>query len=361
MKRLDSIQMLRGVAALAVVVFHICTLSKDYANGVFFQPFTLIGNAGVDLFFVISGFVMAATTYDTFDTPGAPARFAIHRFSRIYPPYWILSVFVFAYYLYDPAGVNAEHGGVDLAASFWLTPGPLLPLIPVAWTLVHEVMFYAVFFVAMCILPHRQLGRALVVWASLIGLNMLTAFASPASALTTYLLHPFNLEFIGGTLIGLHYRRAGVLPRGLSAGITTVAIALFLMIAVYLQSAGAAAMASVPARISLFAIPSLLLVVGCLGLRFASHQSMGPLTRMGDYSYSLYLVHILIIHFAYRLITKKLEIVLGFWSAGALAIGLLFTSLGVGWLFYRFVETPSCAAVLSKLTDLREQKYLASK
>lgn len=49
MNRLDSIQMLRGVAALPVVIFHICTLSTDYANGVLFAPFTLIGNAGVDL------------------------------------------------------------------------------------------------------------------------------------------------------------------------------------------------------------------------------------------------------------------------------------------------------------------------
>ncbi len=84
---------------------------------------------------------MAATTHDRFDSPGMARRFAIHGLSRIYPPYWALSVVLLAYHLYNPAGVNAKQGGADLVLSFLLRPSPLLPLLPVAWTLVHEVFF----------------------------------------------------------------------------------------------------------------------------------------------------------------------------------------------------------------------------
>lgn len=145
MNRLSGIQLLRGLAAFVVVLFHIGVLSNDYAGGVLYAPFMLVGSAGVDLFFVISGFVMAATTADVFDTRGAAARFAVHRFARVYPSYWLLLVPLLAFYLLNPAGVNSKQGGVDLWASFLLTPSPYLPLLPVAWTLVHEVAFYAVF------------------------------------------------------------------------------------------------------------------------------------------------------------------------------------------------------------------------
>lgn len=360
MKRLDSIQMLRGVAALVVVMFHISTLSNDYVNGILFEPFTLIGNAGVDLFFVISGFVMTATTYDTFDAPGAPARFAIHRLSRIYPPYWFLSALVFAYYLYNPAGVNAKHGGVDLAASFWLTPSRLLPLVPVAWTLMHEVIFYTVFFVALCILPHRRIGVALWIWAGLVALNTLTSLALPGAALSTFLLHPFNLEFIGGALIGLHYRSRGAVQRSRAITATTLAVVLFVMAAVHLQSTGPSGLASVETRIGLFAAPSMLLVVGCLGLRLASQSWTRPITRMGDYSYSLYLTHILVIHFAYRLMTKLPGKVVDLWTAIPLAITLLSICIWVGQIFFRSVEKPLCAAFVKGLTELLDRKRSAA-
>ena len=76
---------------MVVVLFHAVVLSIDYMQGSLYGPWSLVGKAGVDLFFVISGFIMVHTTRASFDTPGAAMRFAIARLSRVYPPYWVLS------------------------------------------------------------------------------------------------------------------------------------------------------------------------------------------------------------------------------------------------------------------------------
>ncbi|WP_307695775.1 acyltransferase family protein [Variovorax boronicumulans] len=356
MQRLESIQFLRGLAAFAVLLFHICTLSNDYSGGVFFAPFVSIGNAGVDLFFVISGFVMVATTYEKFDVPSTATRFAVHRLSRIYPPYWILSGALLLYYIYNPAGVNSKQGGADLAASFLLTPSPLLPLLPVAWTLMHEVLFYFVFFIAICFLPRKNLGRALAMWAAAVFLKIATDWSDSGFKLNTLLLHPFNLEFISGALIGLLYKRRGPFSMRISTLFLSTGLVLFFAAGVFLQTSKDVDLNAAPLRVFLFGIPSLFLFAGCFSINFRRNGLQGILTRMGDYSYSLYLTHILLIHLAYRLITKKLNITLTFQSNGVLALFLIFLCIFSGWMFFIFIEKSSCAIFLRFIENLLRVK-----
>jgi len=356
MQRLDSLQLLRGVAAFAVLVFHVCTLSTDYAGSVFYAPFTRIGEAGVDLFFVISGFVMSTTTYDNFDTPGTPRRFAIHRLSRIYPPYWILSAFLFLYYIYNPTGVNSKQGGVNITASFLLAPSSKIPLLPVAWTLVHEMFFYTVFFLALCFVARRWFGWMLFGWATLIIANLLVQQLGLCEGLALFLLHPFNLEFIAGAAIGLAFRYRVDLFKPYSRISVGAAIVMFCGVAVFLQNFPTSEALSVTWRVVWFGIPALLLVAGSIDLQVSRQGWRGVFTRMGDYSYSLYLVHILIIHFAYRVITRKFGITLNFSSNAFLAIVLIVTCIFASKLYYRFIEKPSCAAATRLLSNFLGRK-----
>jgi peptidoglycan/LPS O-acetylase OafA/YrhL len=356
MIRLESIQFLRGLAAFVVLLFHVCILSTDYTGGVFFAPFIAIGSAGVDLFFVISGFVMVATTYENFDRPGTATRFAVHRLSRIYPPYWILSGVLLIYYIYNPAGVNSKQGGADLAASFLLTPSSFLPLLPVAWTLMHEILFYVVFFAALCILPRRLLGKALLIWAAGILINIALSEFYSSAGLHTFLLHPFNLEFIAGALVGLSYKKNGFMSRRFSIICMMASVALFVGVAIYFQISGQQEVKPVPLRILFFGIPSLLLFVGCASLNFERRGFWGIFTRMGDYSYSLYLTHILLVHLAYRVATKKFNVAFNFQGNGIFAILLMGSCVFLGWCFYSLVEKPSCATFLRFIDKLIKNK-----
>jgi exopolysaccharide production protein ExoZ len=357
MNRIESIQFLRGIAAFAVVIFHACLLSVDYAGGIVYQPGLVIGKAGVDLFFVISGFVMISSTYDRFDDPSIQIRFIIQRVSRIFPPYWILSTAVLAYYLYNPSGVNAEHGGVDVIASYLLLPSDKSPLVPVAWTLVHEMIFYMIFFFGICMLPKKWLLQGLIGWAFLAATNSLIGHHTADLALKTILLHPFNLEFIGGALIGLLYKQKGLPTKNASITYILCSLSIFGLAALYFQSTGTQGIPDI-IRIVLFGAPSMLLLLGCLGLDFKQTGIFGFFTRMGYYSYSLYLIHILIIHLAYRIITKKFGITLTLETGALLATTLVASSVLAGYIFYRLVEKPSCSYVAKKLNSMQHRKKM---
>lgn len=354
MRKLEGIQFMRGIAALVVLVYHACSLSVDYAAGAFYAPALVVGKAGVDLFFVISGFVMVASTYERFDDPTEPSRYVAYRISRIFPPYWILSLVVLVYYLYNPAGVNSKHGGVDLVASFLLLPSPLLPLIPVAWTLVFELFFYIVFFCAISFLPRSRLGSALALWVLFIVINGIVD-AKFGGGFKTLLLHPYILEFIGGALIGLAYKKKGPASEIMSVLLLIVGFALFLAVAMYFQGVGQSDSIPIWIRILFFGMPSLFLIYGCIGLNFDG-KWVRVINKAGDCSYSIYLIHILVIHLGYRLIARKLSVELDFVANGFLVFALIIVSIGLSWIFHKYIEKPSCAATQRVLLSIRSKK-----
>lgn len=138
--RLAGIQGLRFVAALMVVVYH----ANIFVDNVFPRPaddpimlFSLIGAAGVPVFFTISGFIMFHTSGTMFGRPGASADFLKRRLLRVYPIYWV----VLPLYL-----LNLAWSGSDIPAGLvWVflpVPGYADTVISPAWTLVYELYFY---------------------------------------------------------------------------------------------------------------------------------------------------------------------------------------------------------------------------
>jgi peptidoglycan/LPS O-acetylase OafA/YrhL len=108
MRKVDSLQVGRAIAVLSIVIYHLTALSIEYQHGYFFAPWMEALRSGVDVFFVISGVVMALTTYRKFDQPGTGSRFLIHRISRIYPPYLLLSAILMIFWLLNPRAINQK-------------------------------------------------------------------------------------------------------------------------------------------------------------------------------------------------------------------------------------------------------------
>ena len=141
---LVNIQFLRCVAAMLVVVYHASARMPSGEGPVswLFQAGTATGFAGVDVFFVISGFIMAWTTFEKAGSEDG-SDFARRRVARIYSGYWPFFILAAVVFAWARAGHFAES---NLLKSFFLWPQPLNHnLLEVTWTLSFELYFYALF------------------------------------------------------------------------------------------------------------------------------------------------------------------------------------------------------------------------
>jgi len=92
LSKIQNIQALRGIAVIAVVFSHLVIIEKKYGGSETILPeFLLFGKFGVDLFFVISGFIMVTITRSKFQIPREALKFFYRRVARIYPLYWFYS------------------------------------------------------------------------------------------------------------------------------------------------------------------------------------------------------------------------------------------------------------------------------
>jgi exopolysaccharide production protein ExoZ len=344
MRRLESLQVGRAAAVLSVLVFHITGLSVEYQRGCFYGPWTQVLRAGVDVFFVISGVVMVVTTCNRLEQPGTGKRFLIHRISRIYPPYLFLTAILTIYWIAEPdAVINSHSGGVDLFISYTLWPSVKhLPLVPVGWSLSFEMMFYLVFFCIVVCVTKAWFPRALILWSLAIVAGCAAIALDSSGTMVrafprvTFLFSPYVLEFVAGCFIGLAFLKGKFVA---GRPIVIVAAALFTLEAAVFQAINFDGNSDVILRVLLFGPPAALLVYGLLAWEAETGTLKLPrwVIRCGDMSYSIYLVHILVIHFAYRYVWQAFN------HAGLRplfivpAAGLALASSVV---FYKLIEMP---------------------
>jgi peptidoglycan/LPS O-acetylase OafA/YrhL len=128
-KKIENIQGLRGIAILLVILVHLKELDKKFGHGErILSDFFLIGASGVDLFFVISGFVLVAATREVFQHPASILHFFYNRLSRIYPLYWFYCAMILAVFLVRPEWVPALHEGrASILESLLLLPQDVFP------------------------------------------------------------------------------------------------------------------------------------------------------------------------------------------------------------------------------------------
>jgi peptidoglycan/LPS O-acetylase OafA/YrhL len=285
---LSTIQTLRGVAALMVAIAHLHSVENRFGGTPLLGNWALAGFGGVDLFFVISGFVMVWVTRAGQGNPSALPGFWFARLARIYPLWWLVLSALVAVWMVRPDWVYASHdSSPELWKSYLLVPDQELPLHAVGWTLIHELWFYLVFGV-MLLLPVRWFPAALAIWA------ILTAAAasilpSPENPFVALIRHPLTLEFILGAAIGLLCQRQ-IFP----APRLMVQFGAFWMLlsALALRENAPAMFGQEWPRLFYFGIPAALLVWGCVGLEQDGYQSPQWSKSLGDWSYALYLIHV---------------------------------------------------------------------
>lgn len=367
--KLHSIQSLRALAALLVMVYHVRAIELDafVRNGLADTPLvsTLVRNgfAGVDLFFVISGFIMVYVTGQVKPRPMTSLAFLFARAARIYPLWWLMAA-IMAFYFFVAYGVPydvertvggselmREYPWIHLLLSFGLLPQHAVPVYGLGWTLIHEMHFYLVF-AALILLPRRWLPGLLGVWALAVTAGSLSGLSAPYPQ--DYLelaFHPLSIEFIAGCFAALlvssgrRFRPALVLMTG---------VVIFLAGLYLVGTVGAFTMGW--GRVLMFGLPSVLLVYGVASLE--AEERLGTpkwLVTLGDWSYAIYLSHMIVMSGLRRLFTEvairldpssPLQNWLLIGSPG-LQDNIFFYSVGISlaliasWLCFSFFEKPA--------------------
>ncbi len=279
--QLDAFQAGRAVAALMVTLYHANNFTlplRLYDGRTVWTGFGM-GYAGVEFFFVLSGFIMVYVHGRDFNRPEKLPRYLGKRFKRIYPVYWVvlLAVLLLAQVV-DGLPPELLRNPRAIVTSFLLVPDAQRTILPVAWTLKHEVVFYLVF--AVFLINARVALAVFSLWVlgCLAGL-----FVPPSRFPADFVLSPYNLLFVAGLLVARYFRR---LPEPTVYPLLLLGIAGFLVVGLTEQYGVGW---TLPLRTVCYGLSAAAVVA-------ALARVTAPIPRwavfLGNASYALYLVHL---------------------------------------------------------------------
>ncbi|MBI3704408.1 MAG: acyltransferase [Rhizobiales bacterium] len=289
---LRSIQILRALAAGLVVFGHSLHETQYVAAKTAQLPLTaslLDWGIGVDIFFVVSGFIMVYTSTEFFGQPNAARVFLMRRIVRVVPLYWLITAGLILVYFIAPRALNVPiEGWRSIVESFLFIPGmrangEMRPIMALGWTLNYEMFFYVVF--ACCLL--LPLKRAMVcLIAFFVSISIFGAIVTMPTKALTFWTDSIVLEFIFGASIAFACRAK--LNLSLGAALCLISAGVVLSIAL-------GPLWDVDQFLPRFiagGLPAAILVAGAaFGPRLAASWLVSPLVLLGDASYSLYLTH----------------------------------------------------------------------
>ncbi|WP_413708777.1 acyltransferase family protein [Rhizobium sp. Rhizsp82] len=344
-EKLVNIQVLRFVAAALVVYAHAVDLSQ-IASGTSFLAYGNLENfgaIGVDLFFVISGFIITKTAF--LDKEMAAQDFLRRRILRVAPIYFLLSTPWLAWSL--------SHG-LDLSkliATYLFFPAAgatmATPVLPLGWTLCFEMLFYTGTALFISLGPRVGLSAVALVFTVSWFLSLQTALP-----LFQFLGNPIILEFALGIAAALVYSS---IPRWLGTVLGVIGVAWITSTLVLgfgqISESGDIIDGSLSLqRFFYWGLPSGLVVIFALSRkndgRLLTSRFGGLLVQLGDASYSIYLVHpTLFVFLKKTLLTLPLQpdVVIAIAVLGGIASGLFV---------YNFVELP--------LTQKLHRRYVSA-
>ncbi|BCF88813.1 MULTISPECIES: acyltransferase family protein [Paraburkholderia] len=318
MNKLQSLTVLRGVAAVTVIFYHIMAPTGH-----------TLGEFGVDIFFVLSGFVIALVL----DSPRLTAqRFLSDRIARIVPLYWVLTFVVLAGTLIAPSLFNSTTADLgNLLKSLFFIPyrkesGLIFPMLFVGWTLNYEMMFYVVAAISLALTRRHRLLFA----SALIFVIFCAASASGSrDAFAEFYSYQRVFEFPLGFVVYRLWKRGVRIRPALAVGIA---------IAAYVWMAYVNWNELSRAHLLYFGVPAFLLVVSSLSLE--SKIGSGPLTKgalfIGDASYAIYLSHPYCVEAVRKLLTID-----GFDATSPVGVAVIIViATAVGAALYWFVDRP---------------------
>lgn len=294
MKRIQNIQALRGLAVTSVVLMHLMIMEKKFGGAQTLLSGSMIFRFfGVDLFFIMSGFLMVTITRGKFQDPVNALKFLYARLAKIYPIYWIFTSLVLIVYLIRPEWVNSYQGNqVDILSSFLLIPEQTLPLIIVAWTLVHEMYFYIVFTVIILFVREKYLKHSILLWGIIaLAINLLVG---PVNPFIKVISHPLTFEFIAGCFLAYIYHNSDIkISRKIL--LPAAVLSLVISLAAYYRFQSVTGEIEMPGwwRILIFGLPALITVFCMIYAEKDGFTIHNIFYSIGNASYSIYLTHVL--------------------------------------------------------------------
>jgi len=350
---LVSIQYLRAVAALMVVAFHLLPqlLRMGYDG---YRPYWLAG--GVDVFFVISGFIMWLTTAGR---PVSTGGFYLKRIVRIVPLYWLLTSVAVAVLMAAPQLLQSTvYDPWHVVASYLFVPAmrpgaqEITPVLHPGWTLNYEMFFYLLFGLALRLPERARLPAMAAALGALAGLGWLLAPALPpdGNVYLAFYTGDILLEFLAGMWLATLYLSGRSAPRGLGWALLAAGFALMVALPELLPGRS---------RLLVMGLPAIVIVLGALVL-----ECRGGVPRLrlplllGDASYSLYLSHPMVLSAAgqawRRLGAAGLPGGLVLFCLAGLAIAVV-----AGLATYRLVEQPATSWLRRRLGRARPRPTTA--
>ncbi len=332
-RRYAGIEAARAVAAIAVVISHVALITAEprYFGVMPFNGVLKPLAAGVDFFFVLSGFIITTVHWNDIGYPDRLGRYARRRFLRIFPLFWTVLVPLIVIYQIRPSfGIPSQHALSNVILSFFLLPNPDMPVLGVAWTLTYEVFFYLMF--GLGIAFGRNWIKVLVAW----GVAIITAnLACPDMGFPfSFFLNVRNLEFLTGVACAL-YLRAHTTPW--PAAVLAAGIAAF--------AAGVAFVPDItdPQQVQevftlVFGSASALTLLGLIGVERAGWFKLcePAFIAAGACSYAIYLAHP---------VADSIFVRAAMWfshrlSIETIAIGLSVVCVGCGVATHYLLEQP---------------------
>ena len=322
-KQINSIQLFRGLAALAVVAHHAVLSNSAFVGEMpsWIHATLGQGNYGVDFFFVLSGFIIFFIHQH--DQTGYPAarQYLLKRLVRVYPIYWSVALPMAGAYLLFSGLLGAADRNISIFSSIALLPAKGVPILSVAWTIIHEIVFYLVFLAFF----YRRQFLVHLLTASAVIIVMVNINATELTGINRYLFSILNLEFMIGILAAMCLHR-----------ITRTVVATALVFAGIII--GFASVCGINVGLPdelrlLFAFGMALVIMGAAKLESGcKFRWPGLFLLLGNASYSIYLVHNPFLSISQRLLAK-LEIG---WAAG-LFVGIVLATVA-GVIFHLAVE-----------------------
>lgn len=336
-KNFQLLQVLRGVASLIVVFYHATVNYREKINESFLFGYFSFGNRGVDLFFVISGFIITYTSYNSLGQPSKLWTFIKRRFVRIFPVYWIVITGFLLLQITLPSFYNSHY---DLNASN-LTSTYLLffehnMINGVSWTLTFELFFYLLFAFAFLFPSKKWIFFFSIFYSLMLIAFLIFGYQFPiANQWTALIFSPLNLEFFFGVLSVFFINKINT---NTGKWVLVVGLLFFLTSAVF-TNMGIKLLNNDYNKVILFGIPSAMILSGLVKLEL--NREFKPyrfLVQLGEASYSLYLLHLPILA-AGLVIFQKLSIENNI-LLHILLLGWIFVICIISLLFFKKIEKP---------------------
>ena len=337
-KNLQFIQMLRGIACILVALMHISVTFFNTYHSYFLGNIFKFGGSGVDIFFVLSGFIITYSNRQYITRASGIGKFLKKRAIRIFPIYWIIISFFLLVQLLLP-GFYRTHFPLNfstIVTTYLLWPNHNM-VNGVSWTLTNELFFYLLFTIALLVPQKKAILFFLFAYLFFLIVLPILPFVTIGSnnTFTSLLIFPMNIEFLMGILVVLFLEQ---FPIKWCMPFAVAGTGLFIVSAIAFDN-GISFFHSVYDRALLFGFPSFLIILSLVKYELAVGIKINNLTlRIGDASYSIYLFHLPVIA-AFFKIMAKLPLTNHFILV-MLSCGVLIFVCFTGLLIYKNIEAP---------------------